>query len=1325
MNTRFTIFTIIVLFTIFCFRLDAGQRTAVASSNWSTASTWSPSGVPSSSDTVNIPAGFTVTIATNRNEVCASLNLNSNSGSSSTALIFSSSTSTLTVTNQIIVRGPTADATVTTLQVGPGTLTANNNIVFKAASGGADTRVAKMTLTTGTCNFNRDLIFENTIHPDRIVIDMSGGAGRINLLRVFSATGDSSKGNLIGGTSSTFNYKGTSVPQTVRIGSTFQYHHLLLNNTSSSGATLGNQITTTNVTGNVRVQTGIMVNGGYLILGSAPDTFEVANGATFYLTGESSFPSGWTNVLGATSTVSYAGLNQTIDNIAGGYGHLEFRSDSGTVVKTLPASALTVRGKFTLLKGLGISVTVNANEALAIGDSVNIGASTTFNAGTFNHTVGGSWIRTGTFNAGTSTITFNGSNNLSIDATTFFNLIINKTVGTATAKGDITASNDFTVNAGTYNTGTNFGLSVGKDFTLAGTFVANGSAISVPGQWNNTGTFTAGTSTVTLGGSSSQNIDATSFYNLILNNTAGFVLDGTIGIGGTVTTTNGEVTTGAFMVDVTNTASGAVSISNGYVNGTMRRAFPSSASGTYLFTDANTSILPSANASALSVTINSHRNTDAPSDPSLFALKRYYSVTPSASLMGTLRFAYAESEVRVGQVESDFRLWRYDGLRWRDNGVSSLNSTDNWVEQTGISTWSEWTIAEQGGTLSGKKVDDLDGDGAIDVGEPGLQNWLIRLTSNSVSLDSVQTQADGSYSFAGLYPGQYVVSEKMETGYQQTLPVTPGTYTIDVTKGLLADNKDFGNFELGTISGMKFNDMDGDGMKDAEDTGISGWKIYIGGSRVDSTVTDSNGNYSFVNLAQGNYTITEEVQSGWLLTAPAGGMYSETITTSGTDLTEKNFGNFEKVSISGMKFNDMDGDGTKDEGDSGLSGWRIYLNGSATDSATTDANGNYSLTNLGPGTYTLSEGVQAGWVQTTANPSAITTSSGTDVSGQNFGNFEKVSIGGMKFNDMDGDGTKDAEDTGLSGWKIYLSGSATDSATTDANGSYTFVELGPGTYSLSEGVQAGWMQTTTNPSAITTASGTDVTEKNFGNFEQVSISGMKFNDMDGDGMKDAEDTGLSNWKIYLNGSATDSATTDVDGNYSFTNLGPGTYSLSEGVQSGWQQTTSNPSAITTQSGTDVSGKDFGNFDKVTISGMKFNDVDGDGTKDAEDTGISGWKIYLSGSATDSTTTDVNGNYSFINLGPGTYSLSEAVQNGWTQTTTNPSPITTSSGTDVTGQNFGNIQLGTISGMKFNDMDGDGVKDEGDNGVSGWKIYIGGDRVDSTTTDANGNYSFVN
>jgi hypothetical protein len=47
-----------------------------------------------------------------------------------------------------------------------------------------------------------------------------------------------------------------------------------------------------------------------------------------------------------------------------------------------------------------------------------------------------------------------------------------------------------------------------------------------------------------------------------------------------------------------------------------------------------------------------------------------------------------------------------------------------------------------------------------------------------------------------------------------------------------------------------------------------------------------------------------------------------------------------------------------------LPGWCIQLTGSATGTAMTDANGNYSFTGLSNGTYTVCEVLQSGWLQT-------------------------------------------------------------------------------------------------------------------------------------------------------------------------------------------------------------------------------------------------------------------------------------------------------------------------------------------------------------------------
>ena len=52
--------------------------------------------------------------------------------------------------------------------------------------------------------------------------------------------------------------------------------------------------------------------------------------------------------------------------------------------------------------------------------------------------------------------------------------------------------------------------------------------------------------------------------------------------------------------------------------------------------------------------------------------------------------------------------------------------------------------------------------------------------------------------------------------------------------------------------------------------------------------------------------------------------------------------------------------------------------------------------------------------------------------------------------------------------------------------------------------------------------------------------------------------------------------TDANGGFSFANLPPGTYRVREVNQTGWVQTTVNPSDITLVSGVTVHGASFGN-----------------------------------------------------------------------------------------------------------------------------------------------------
>lgn len=96
----------------------------------------------------------------------------------------------------------------------------------------------------------------------------------------------------------------------------------------------------------------------------------------------------------------------------------------------------------------------------------------------------------------------------------------------------------------------------------------------------------------------------------------------------------------------------------------------------------------------------------------------------------------------------------------------------------------------------------------------------------------------------------------------------------------------------------------------------------------------------------------------------------------------------------------------------------------------------------------------------------------------------------------------------------------------------------------------------------------------------------------------------------------------------------------------------------------------------TISGTKYNDLDRDGKKDTNESGLQGWTIKLTNTVTGAvltTVTGVNGKYTFTNIAPGTYKVREVHQNGWKRMSKNPKKIVIIDGSNVTDVNFGNAQ----------------------------------------------------
>jgi len=712
---------------------------------------------------------------------------------------------------------------------------------------------------------------------------------------------------------------------------------------------------------------------------------------------------------------------------------------------------------------------------------------------------------------------------------------------------------------------------------------------------------------------------------------------------------------------------------------------------------------------------------------------------------------------------------------------------DGWTQSApAASTYSVTIVSDQDiadkdfgnyttGTITGNKWHDLDGDGVWDGkgtadAEPILSGWTIQAVQGDTVVGSTDTVADGSYALH-LAPGVYAIREVLQDGWTQSAPAPVHTYSVNLTSQATESDVDFGNYTSGTVTGYKWHDRDSDGAWDGRGTadgevGLADWTIQAmrGDTVVESTETVADGSYT-LDLEPGTYTIREVPKDGWTQSAPSGSTYTVTVVSQGST-AEKNFGNYANGSVTGHKWHDLDADGTWDgkgtaDAEPGLGDWTIQaLQGTdVKGTTTTGPDGIYAL-NLAPGTYTIREVPQDGWTQSAPSGGTYTVTIASDeaVADKDFGNYTDGHVTGHKWHDQDADGTWDGKGTALAepslaDWTIQAvqGDTVVESTETVANGSYA-LNLAPGTYTIREVLKDDWQQSypLSSTYTVTVASDATTADKDFGNYTEGGVGGHKFEDVDADGTWDGKGTAdaepaLNGWTVQalqgdtLMGEAvTAHDATNGDG-FWYLELLPGTYTIREVPQDGWTQTA--PAAltysVTIRSQEDVADKDFGNFTTGSVTGHKWHDLDADGTWDGKGTagaepGLPDWTIQAvqGDTVVDSTETAADGSYQ-LDLAPGTYTIREVSEDGWTQSAPSGSTYTVTVGSQgsVADKDFGNYTYGTVTGFKWHDQDADGTWDgkgtaDGEPGLGNWTIQAlqGSTVASSTTTGADGSYA---
>lgn len=230
--------------------------------------------------------------------------------------------------------------------------------------------------------------------------------------------------------------------------------------------------------------------------------------------------------------------------------------------------------------------------------------------------------------------------------------------------------------------------------------------------------------------------------------------------------------------------------------------------------------------------------------------------------------------------------------------VDQFDPAENYVGTEFVPQALSWVLStgQRGGGITGRVFNDLDrnGNGNGDKGLSGVTVFA-DINGNQVA-DSNEptavTNASGQFTLTAA-PGTYNVIAMAPVNFVASTPTSRSTtVTLNGVSGI-----DFGFTQVrADITGTKFSDNDGDGLRDPDEPGIAGVYIYLdldGDDRPDlgepNAITKADGSYSINFPGPGTYTIREVVEAGFVQTFPVGGEW--TVVFDGSAVFDKDFGN--------------------------------------------------------------------------------------------------------------------------------------------------------------------------------------------------------------------------------------------------------------------------------------------------------------------------------------------------------------------------------------------------------------------------------------------------